>query len=169
MVSSLRDSGFLTDTIPALTCWAKFVPALRASVRPGRGCDVERASRPIQHVFLTTFPTRKRYHRGHEGTQRKATEEFSRQPTQHSSFLFLCSDDHPRPDGEITRWPDDPITRYSHVIFSRKSAPVISFGSGRPSMPRIVGEMSRREPPDFNLNCWAFSAMTMNGTGFVVW
>jgi hypothetical protein len=49
-----------------------------------------------------------------------------------------------------------------------KSDPVISFGSGTLSIPKIVGEMSLNDPPDFSVNCFEFSATTMNGTGLVV-
>src|SRR5450432_975579 len=54
------------------------------------------------------------------------------------------------------------------IFFTLRSLPVISWGSGISSIPRIVGEMSRREPPGFRVNWLAFSETTMNGTGFVV-
>ena len=50
----------------------------------------------------------------------------------------------------------------------RKSVPVISFGSFTSSIPRMVGEISRNDPPDFSVNCFAFAETTMNGTGLVV-
>src|SRR5258708_32650866 len=53
-------------------------------------------------------------------------------------------------------------------FFSLRSVPVISFGSGIPNIPKIVGEISRNEPPGFRVNRFAFSATTTNGTGFVV-
>ena len=54
------------------------------------------------------------------------------------------------------------------VRLRRRSCPVISSGSGRLSIPKMVGEMSRSEPFGFSVNCLAFSETTMNGTGLVV-
>lgn len=51
---------------------------------------------------------------------------------------------------------------------TRRSWPVMSFGCGMPNIPRIVGEMSRREPFGLSVIFLSFSAITMNGTGFVV-
>ena len=56
----------------------------------------------------------------------------------------------------------------NYDFFTRRSDPVISFGSGTLSIPKIVGEISRSDPPDFNVNCLKFSATRMNGTGLVV-
>src|SRR3989442_15646995 len=50
----------------------------------------------------------------------------------------------------------------------RRSWPVISFGWGMLSMPRMVGEISRSEPLGFSVNFLLSSATTMNGTGLVV-
>src|SRR6185437_10093765 len=57
----------------------------------------------------------------------------------------------------------DLLSARHHPIFTLRSPPVISLGSGRPSMPRIVGEISRNEPPLFSLNSLKFSAITMKG------
>ena len=51
---------------------------------------------------------------------------------------------------------------------SRRSVPVISFGSSTPSIPSTVGEISRSDPLGFSVNCLAFSETTINGTGLVV-
>src|SRR5215469_12704462 len=51
---------------------------------------------------------------------------------------------------------------------TRRSAPVISFGSLAPRIPSSVGEISRKDPFGFSVNCFESSATTMKGTGFVV-
>ena len=51
---------------------------------------------------------------------------------------------------------------------TRISPPVICFGSARLSRPKIVGEISRSDPPGLMEYCFASSLTKMNGTGFVV-
>ena len=49
-----------------------------------------------------------------------------------------------------------------------RSAPVISFGSSIPSIPRMVGEISRSDPFGVSVNRFESSANTIKGTGLVV-
>src|ERR1700682_28274 len=55
-----------------------------------------------------------------------------------------------------------------HDFTTRKSCPVMSAGCVNPSIPKTVGEMSCKEPSGRNVNLFASSLITINGTGLVV-
>src|SRR5262249_9142066 len=72
----------------------------------------------------------------------------------------------PRQPGRRVPQPEAMMDRDQYLQRSiRRSRPVISFGCGRPSMPRTVGEMSCSEPSPRSLKPFALSETTMNGTG----
>src|ERR1700722_12561779 len=63
-----------------------------------------------------------------------------------------------------------PLLLYPYYpLTTRRSAPLILDGFSNPSMPRRVGEISRREPSSRRRYLDASSLTRITGTGLVVW